>query len=318
MIKKNVVVVGGGNGGAISLVALKPLIKKINLSAVISASDSGGSSGRLRKELDTLPPGDVMRAVLSLSRYEYPLLKKIFFGNRFSGLGKLHDHNLGNLFLTLSAKYNRNDFAASVHALAQSVEAVGQVFPSTLGKSDLQAELSDGTIIESETKIDIPTYDRSLKIKKVWLAPKVKANPEAMRALTQADYIVFGPGDIYTSIIAAILPEGIKRAIGRSKAKLIYVTGNAIHAAGETGPEIYSEMITAIENYLPRPFDFMIYNNHTLSAVEKKYYQKRKWKPFLFDKGNLVGRKIFGYDYERSGGGLCSEKLSKYIKKHIV
>ncbi len=105
MIKKRILVIGGGNGSAISLVALKQNLKIFDLSAVISMSDSGGSSGRLRRQFKTLPPGDIMRAVLALSKYDYASLRKIFYQPRFSGTGKLDSHNLGNLFLTLTAQY---------------------------------------------------------------------------------------------------------------------------------------------------------------------------------------------------------------------
>ena len=108
MSKKKIAVIGGGNGSAIVLGGLKNYADKFDISAVISMSDSGGSSGRLRKELKTLPPGDIMRAVLSLSsKYDFSMLRKIFYSPRFKGLGKkLEGHNLGNLFLVLTAKYS--------------------------------------------------------------------------------------------------------------------------------------------------------------------------------------------------------------------
>ena len=102
---KKIVVLGGGNGSAISINALKNLGDNVQISAVVSTSDSGGSSGVLRKEFKTLPPGDVMRAVLAMSPYNYDILKKMFYRNRFSGCGKLDNHNLGNLFLVLAEKY---------------------------------------------------------------------------------------------------------------------------------------------------------------------------------------------------------------------
>src|SRR3989339_860667 len=120
MSKKKVVVIGGGNGSAISIVALKQNLDLFDISAVISMSDSGDSSGRLREEFNTLPPGDIMRAVLALSKYDYPLLKQIFFRNRFSGAGKLDGHNLGNLALILGEKYD-GDFMSAIRALEQNL-----------------------------------------------------------------------------------------------------------------------------------------------------------------------------------------------------
>jgi uncharacterized cofD-like protein len=99
--KKKVVVIGGGNGSAVCLEGLKTYTDRFDISAIISMSDSGGSSGILRREFATLPPGDIMRAILSLSKYDYQSLRKIFYQPRFKQVGKLNSHNLGNLFLTL-------------------------------------------------------------------------------------------------------------------------------------------------------------------------------------------------------------------------
>src|SRR3989338_10367595 len=176
--KKRVVAIGGGNGSAIALEALKQHRDIFDISAVISMSDSGGSSGRLRQEFNTLPPGDILRAILSLSLSDYPVLRKIFYSNRFSGAGKLAEHNLGNLFLTLAGKY-AGDFMSAVRALEQSVEAVGHVYPATLDQTDLCVELENGQIIKTEAAIDMPNYDRSLKIKKAWLEPAWQIYSEA-------------------------------------------------------------------------------------------------------------------------------------------
>ncbi len=277
-------------------------------------SDSGGSSGRLRREFKTLPPGDIMRAVLAMSPYDFQTLKQIFYRNRFSVKGKLHKHNLGNLFLAFSAKYNR-DFMSAVQALEQAVEAVGHVYPATLDRNDLVAELTNGKIIRTEGKIDRPGYNRKLRIKKVWLEPKSRAYSEAKRAIEKADAIILGPGSLYTSVAAALLPAGIKQAIKKSKAKIIGVVGNAYETIGETGPTKFSECVKEGEKYLPRKCNVVIYNNHRLNSQEKKYYSKRNWALYDFDPQNLKEHNIIQGDFERSGGGLCAEKLGKILLK---
>lgn len=312
-MKKKVVVIGGGNGSAIALVALKQNLQKFDISAVISMSDSGGSSGRLRKELGALPPGDIMRAVLALSKYDYPLLKRIFYGNRFKGKFKLNNHNLGNLFLALTAKYG-GDFVAAVRALEEGVEALGKVFPTTLTMCDLAVELNNGKIVRTEAVIDKPSYNRAWQIKKAWLEPKVSAEKGALDVLKNADYIILSPGSLYTSVIATLLPNGIKEAIGKSKAKIIYVAGDAYRLNGETGPDSLSDTVAVLEEYLPRICDYIFYNNHQLSKKEHLYYHDKKWGQIKDDREKIKNHKIIAFDFSRTGGGLCSIKLGKKFK----
>ncbi|MFA6424104.1 MAG: gluconeogenesis factor YvcK family protein [Candidatus Magasanikbacteria bacterium] len=314
MKKKNVVVIGGGNGSAISLVALKQNVDLFDISAVIAMSDSGGSSGKLRKEFGTLPPGDVLRAILALSRYDYLLLKKIFNGNRFSANNKLSGHNLGNIFLTLTEQY-AGDFNMAIRALEESVEAMGRVYPVTLANCDLVAELNNKKIIRTEAAIDKPNYSRDLRIKKVWLDPQVKANKEAISAILSADYIVLSPGSLYTSVVATLLPNGIKEAIKKSNAKMVFVVGNAYHTDGETGPEYLSETVKELEMYLPRPADWILYNIHKLTNKELAFYKTRNWGTIKYDPKNLPKRSIVAFDFSRTGGGLCSIKLGKKLKE---
>ncbi|OGH92970.1 MAG: hypothetical protein A2534_03380 [Candidatus Magasanikbacteria bacterium RIFOXYD2_FULL_39_9] len=314
--KKNVVVIGGGNGSAVCLEGLKTYTNIFDISAVISMSDSGGSSGKLRKEFNTLPPGDIMRAVLSLSKYDYQSLRKIFYQPRFSGLGKLDTHNLGNLFLTLTSQFTGN-FIHAIEAMSHSVEAKGRVYPVTLENINLVAELENGKVIKTEAFIDNPVYNRGWKIKKVWLEPNARVYPKAVKALEQADTIILSPGSLYTSLVAALLPSGVKKAIAKSRAKIIYVAGNAYRVDGETGPEKLSEMVSQLEKYLPRPIDLVIYNNHKLHKAQKDFYKSKKWGVFHFDKENLKNKKIKSLDLEAVGGGLNVKKLGLTLKKCI-
>ncbi len=314
MTKKKVVVLGGGNGTAAAVVALKQNLEKFDISAIVSTSDSGSSSGRLRRELGVSPPGDIMRVVLAMSKYDYPLLKKIFYTNRFSVKGKLNKHNLGNIFLALSTKYS-GDFLKAIEALSQSVEAVGKVYPNTLKSNHLCAKLNNGVIVKTEAAIDEPKYNRNLKIGKVFLEPKVKAYKEAVKAILQADYIIFSPGSLYTSVIASILPNGINAAIGKSKAKLVFVVGNAFHPHGETGPEDIKGTVEALQSYVSRPLDLILHNNHKLSALEKKKYKEKKWGVLKDNCQEIKNVKVVGFDYERDGGGLCAIKLGKKFKE---
>lgn len=316
-MKKKIVTISGGNGSAISLSGLKKLADDFIISSVVSMSDSGGSSGRLREEFNTLPPGDILRAVLSLSPYDYLTLKKIFHKNRFSENEKLSGHNLGNLFLTLVGEYT-GDFVSGVRALEQAVEAVGHVYPNTIDKTDLVAEYNDGSVVKGETKIDLPDRTGDILIQKVYLEPEAKIFPETKKIIEEADYIFIGPGSLYTSVIATLLPTGISEAIKNSQAKLVYISGNAREKNGENGPRVFSEFVKTLEKYLPRPLDFIIRNSHQFNEVEKKKYEERGWEETPFDPENLSDRKIILADYERFGGGLCPDKLREIIKKEIL
>jgi len=311
---------GGGNGSAISLSALKHNTDMFDISAVTSMVDSGYSTGAMRKKFGILPPGDIMRASVSMSKYDYNILKPIFYKNRPVSLEKINKDldaprgpSLGNLFLLLVSQYEGN-FVTALRALEEIVESVGHAYPSTIEQSNVVVELTNGDIIKGEHKIDEPDYDRSLKIKRAWLDPEVPAYEDALKEIKEAHAIVFGPGDLYTSIISAILPTGIKEAIAKSKAKLVYVVGNAHHAEGETGPEKLSDFIDQLESYLPRPLDIVIYNNTELESLQVEMYKKRGWSLIDFDSENIDPDKLVCGNYERSSGGLCPEKLGMIFK----
>jgi len=145
------------------------------------------------------------------------------------------------------------------------------------------------------------------------LEPTATAYPDAIKALEEADYIILGPGSLHTSIIAALLPQGIKEAIGRSKAKLIYVLGNAINANGETGPETVSGLINTLNRYLPRKADIALLNSHKLSKEQGGYYDEKGWQELVRDKENWEGLNVVEADYERNGGGLSAERLGPVL-----
>jgi uncharacterized cofD-like protein len=316
-IKKHIVTIGGGNGSAITLQALKPFSDSIRLSAVISMSDSGGSSGRLRTEFGALPPGDIMRATLALSSYDYETLKRIFYKTRFSGAGKMNEHNLGNLFLTLSEQYD-GSFSDALRALHEAVDAVGTAHPITLDSSDLCVELSNGDIVMGEHEIDRPTYNRSLRIKRAWLQPTPMIYPPAMDAIKEADVMFLGPGSFYCSVVAPLVVEGMRDAIRESNARLVYIPGNAYEVDGETGPTRLSEAIRELETFLPRPLDAVVYNTHMLSDAERDRYEKKHWGVIEYDRERCGDTPIIEVDYERRGGGLDPERLGQALNTHFL
>lgn len=318
-MNKKIVVIGGGNGSAKALRALKDF-QDLEVAGVVSMSDSGGSSGRLREEFNTLPTGDVLRAVLSLSKYDYGVLKRIFYKTRFNGVGKLDKHNLGNLFLVLSEQYD-GDFMHAVRALEESVEAEGHVYPVTLDKTHLVAELTNGDIIKTEGVIDEPSYDRSLKIKRAWLDPDGEIFEDARCAIEEADCIVIGPGSLYTSIVATLLPRGVREAFSHSKAKIIYVAGNSYTITGETGPERLSDFVKELQVYVPRKIDYIVHNNHAHNDAERAAYVEQDWEPFEADLENISNYTVVQDDFERDlsdAPGLDPVKLGNILHRIIT
>lgn len=313
---KKVVIIGGGNGGPITICAMKQFLDKYELSAIIGMSDSGSSSGKLREEFGVLPPGDILRAILAMSKYDFDLLKQIFYNSRYSKHGKLKGFGLGHLFIAFVAKYNGN-IVDAIRPLAQAVDVVGPVFPVTLESSDLCAELTNGNIIIGEHNIDRPNWDRSIKINRAWLQPTPLLYERTKQEILDADVIIVGPGSFYTSIIATLLPEGMKDAIRESKAKLVYVPGNASEGDGETGPEKLSEFVDTLHEYLPRKVDAVLYNNAALTDVQKEKYQEKNWVQVTDDSDNITHVPVVKADYEKEEGGLSPEKLGHALHDWI-
>lgn len=308
-MKKKIVIFGGGNGSAIVLRALKRHVHAFDISAVISMSDSGGSSGRLRKEFGTLPPGDIMRAVLASSTHGYKqVLKSIFYSNRFEDVGKLSGHNVGNMFLTFAQHYT-GDFMLGVRALEQAVGSVATVYPATTMPNDLVVKLANGEMVKSEHQIDRPSGAYSDRIVKAWLEPAAPASEGAINAIREADYLFFGPGSFYCSIVASLLPTGIREAIAESSAKLVYIAGDKYEREGEHGPTVLSEFVLELEQYLPRKVDVVIMNTTELSVTQMKKYEERKWGVIMLDKEALREYEIVDKSFEKDSGGLDPEKL---------
>jgi len=316
MDKKKIAIMGGGNGGSISIRAMKNYLDSYDLSAIIAVSDSGGSSGELREEMDVLPPGDLLRAVLAMSKYDYRKLANIFRNNRFEDVnGDLEEHNLGNLFLSLVDQYGGNAVDA-IEVLSQAVEAQGKVYPTTLADTHLCVELSNGKVVKGEHKIDRPDYDRSLKIEQAWLEPEPEVYEGAKQAILNSDYIIIGPGSFYTSIVATLLPTGIEEAIDNSNAQIIYVPGNAIEKNGETGPKRLSEFVNRLQEILPKKIDQVIFNNATLDERQKQLYEERNWKKMIPDTEN-VDHNLIACPWESAADGLSPTKLGNILHDYI-
>ena len=270
---KKIVCIGGCTGTYQVLSGLKKL--PVEITAVISMCDSGGSTGKLRQELGILPPGDVRRAILALSDlpFAYKTLEEVF-EFRFNGKngnmkGGLAGHSLGNILLAALVQIT-GSMDKAISEAARILNASGKIYPVTLDKTNLVAILGDGTRVWGETNIDMRNFKLDSAIKKVFLTPKAKVFKDAAMAIQNADLIVLGPGDLYTSIIPSLLISGVNEAIINSNAKLIYVT-NLMTKRGETDNFKASDFVFQIEKYLGNAKEKL---SHVL--ISKKVGGKKK------------------------------------------
>lgn len=323
--RKSVIVIGGGNGTALTLRGLKKYNDQLDLAAVVSVSDSGGSSGALRKKYGVLPPGDILRAILALSAYDYPILRELFYETRLKSGSELTNPaapgrgpNLGNLLLAFLAK-ETGDYVQAIRICEEALKTVGRVYPATTHLHDLCAELSDGTVIVGEDALDRPRYERSLKISRAYLAPAVPVLAEAAELIARANCIVFGPGSLYTSIVPNLLVQGMPEALAASPAKLVYVVGKGYELQGETGPEALSGFVQALRQYLPRDLASVIYHcTATLTAKEQAYYAEKRWAPITLDPKEVQsGGQLIAADLMDEQGKGDPDKIGVALSRFI-
>jgi uncharacterized cofD-like protein len=269
-----IVAIGGGNGLSTLLSGLKKYvgsyhseISKIEkLSAIVAVSDDGGSSGRLRDELQMLPPGDVRNCMVALS--EDSLLLSKLFRHRFSGDGDLSGHSFGNLFLAALTEIT-GDFCEAVKLSSEILASKGTIYPATMEDVRLSAELHDGQIVRGETNIS----KVGNSIKRLQLEPEqCHPLPEAIEAIHSADVITVGPGSLYTSLLPPILVKGVTEAIAQSPAMKIFIC-NLMTQPGETDGYSARRHLEIIREYAPEiNFDFVVVNNRPISQMQAKLY----------------------------------------------
>lgn len=249
--RKKVVVIGGGTGTFTVLSGLKNY--PVDLTAIVAMSDSGGSTGILRDELGVLPPGDVVRCLVALSRQD--ALMRSLMDYRFDN-GKLKGHRFGNLLLSALEK-TTGSFDAAVEKASDILRTNGRVIPSTLNSVHLMAKVGARTIKGEET-IQMTTLNGSLK--RLWLQPSGRANPKALKAIMEADMIVIGPGGFYSSIAPNLLVKGTAQAIRRSRAKKIFIC-NLMTKLEHTEGWSVADYTRELEKFLGGTVDVVIYNN---------------------------------------------------------
>lgn len=262
--RKKIVVIGGGTGTFTVLSGLKRY--PVDLTAVVTMADDGGSTGRLRDEFGVLPPGDLRQCLVALSEADQVMRK--LFNYRFTK-GDLAGHNFGNIFISTLEQVT-GSLDKSLDVAGKILNIRGRVIPVTLSKVDLVAELKNGKVLHGESAISDYQLVSRFGIKKIFLKPTAKANPKALAAIKEADLIVVGPGNLYASLIPNFLVSGVGRALASSRAKKVYVT-NLMNKNGHTDDFVVSDYVRVLEDAI-RPkaetarlrksgiFDAVVYN----------------------------------------------------------
>jgi uncharacterized cofD-like protein len=293
-----IVAMGGGTGLSALLRGLREHVVRrsdhhptadrpiTDLAAIVTVTDDGGSSGRLRRENRILPPGDIRNCMVALSKDE-PLLSQLFQYRFHTGRG-LRGHNFGNLFLA-ALTHVTGDFAEAIRVSSRVLAVRGRIFPSTLSNVHLVATLSNGRRVHGETRIS-----RSrVPIRKIELNPRrVRPLPAAIEAIRQADLICMGPGSLYTSVIPNLLIPEIAQAIARSKAPRVYIA-NLMTQPGETTHYALSDHIRAINLHVPgRVIDAVVANRQSISPEVAARYRAEGAEPVVIDPDNVLKSKV--------------------------
>lgn len=302
-----------GGGNAMPRAVLEGLKKReVDIAAICAMLDSGGSSGRLREDYGIVSPGDIRRAFIALANTS-PIIEELF-DYRFQA-GELQGHNFANLFIT-ALNLSTEDGEKTFETMNDLLNVSHQVLPVTLDSSHVCAVLEDGQVIEGETNIDIPKHDGSLKIEDVFLRPKAKAYPKAINAVYEANKIVLGPGDLFSSLAQILLVEGMAKAMRSTDGQKIYVC-NLMTKYGETNGFSVADFTREAENFFGGEFDKVIYNTNFPSGKRIEKYQENHDELLELVKpdDNLDEEKFVGVDVLKDEGKIIhdSDKLSKVI-----
>ncbi len=273
-----------GGGSAMPKLVLSQLkdVEGVELVSVTSMVDNGGSTGALRIELDVLPPGDIRRHVLALSEAE-DWKKKLWqmrFANDIVFDGGHRGHNFANVFIA-GLEHVLGSFEKAMEIVHEFMKVRGRCLPATLDRVQLCAELENGQIIVGEDEIDVPKqHDGNLRITRLWLEPEAKAYKPVLNEINKADFIIVGPGDLYSSLVCCFLPDGIREAISRSKAKKIFIAP-AMTKFGESNGFSVEDFVEVIENYMGSELDFVLYN--TRMPDDKRVREFKLEEPLLLE-----------------------------------
>jgi len=303
-----VVSIGGGHGLSALLNGLKKYTHPgrnrkgeeeplIDITAIVTVTDDGGSSGRLRREFDVLPPGDIRNCMVALSD-DGALLSRLFQYRFKAGRG-LKGHSFGNLFLTALTDIT-GDFPDAVRSSAEVLKIAGRIFPSTAANVSLEAVLEDGTVVSGETRISRTRR----RIRQIRLQPEhVRPLKDTLAAIAHADLITLGPGSLFTSVIPNLLVSGIPKAIGQSPALKAYFV-NLMSQPGETTNFTASDHVMAVREHAGGELiDCVVMSNSRISAGLRRSYAEQNSAPVECDAEAIerMGLRVLQADLVQKG-----------------
>ncbi|MDP3963895.1 MAG: YvcK family protein [bacterium] len=301
---KKIVVIGGGHGSECVLRGIKRY--ELDITAVVTVFDSGGSTGKLRREFGALPIGDVRRCLVALSQENSDKLFQRLFDFRFSDVASpFNGHSFGNLLLFALTQMNSGETEAIAKA-GKILNIKGRVLPVSLDRAHVDAELENGQVIHEEENIDVPKHDGALRIRRVFLNPQARMYASVGTAIDEADLVVFAPGDLYTSIIPNLLAENMSDALQKSHAKKVFVL-NLMTKWGETNGFTASDFVREVLSYAGfERFDAIIVNKRKLPKETLDAYALEKKHPVPYDEacGELASTIVMEDLYAEGEGGI--------------
>lgn len=313
--RKKVVIIGGGTGTFVALSGLKKY--PLDLSVIVSMMDDGGSNRVIRDEFGLLPTSDLRQCIVALAdEKENELLRKLFTYRYSSGVG-ISGMTFGNLFMAaLTDIFKSQDKA--IEETCKILHVRGKIIPVTFSDSHLVARYENGKQVLGEHSIDEPGEKQgSYKIVELKLIPKAKANPKAIKEIREADLIVIGPGDLYTSVLANIVVDGIAKAIRTSRAKKLYVV-NLMTRFGQTNDLSAKGHVNTLQKYIGgKVLDYCLINNSKnfpKGILER--YKEEKAHPVLDDLGNENRFKVIRKDFISSKVHL--KHLTDNLKRSLI
>ena len=285
-----ITVIGGGTGSTTVLEGLKKK-KDLDLNVIVGMMDDGGSNAVVRDEFGLLPLSDLRKSIIALSQENENQMLRNLFTYRFSQGNGLKGHTLGNLLMIAMTEITGSEIEA-IEMFKYFFSVTGNIIPVTLDKVHLVAEYDDGSKVVGEHLIDEPEDDK--KIVKFYFDKNAQAYQGAIDTIMSSDYIIIGPGDLYTTTLPNIIVEGISQALQETKAKLIFIS-NLMSKKGQTRGLTLESMLSLVEGYIGRKFDYVLVNN---GRIPQKAYQRYIEQGEHIFKDNLKenGREVIRVD----------------------
>jgi len=321
----SIVTIGGGTGTYTVLSGLKKQNSWDRIAAIVSVTDDGGSTGRLRDEFGNLPVGDFRMALAALADESKGHILRDLFMYRFDKGSELSGHNFGNLFLVamtdiLGSEEKAIEFASRV------LNVKGYVIPVSTGHVTLVAQYEGGEVVRGEHKIDEPEYDGTKRITKLSVEPDTSVDKHASDTISDSDFVVLGPGDLYTSTLACVVVSGVAEVLQETKGRLVYIV-NLMTKYGQTYGFGARDHIETLERYIGRKVDHILINTTPLPPEILHSYELEHDFPVADDLGSdtrviradLLAteaiKKPSGDELKRSLIRHDSDKLALVIKK---